>query len=53
MNKLRQDDEVIVPECTWTGSVAPITYCGAIPVFADIDRDTWCISKESIEKFMF
>ena len=21
-----KDDEIIVPECTWTGSVAPVTY---------------------------
>ena len=35
---ITEGDEVIVPECTWTGSVAPITYCRATPVFADIDE---------------
>ncbi len=29
-------DEVIVPDCTWIASAAPITYTGASPVFADI-----------------
>lgn len=43
-------DEVIVPECTWTGSTAPVTYCGATPVFADIDKETWCLSLESIKE---
>lgn len=42
-------DEVIVPECTWIATAAPITYVGATPVFADIDKDTWCLSSESLE----
>src|SRR5262245_3785210 len=40
-------DEVIVPDVTWIASAAPITYVGATPVFADIDRATWCLSAES------
>lgn len=42
-------DEVIVPEITWIASAAPIHYLGATTVFADIDRDTWCLSAESFE----
>jgi perosamine synthetase len=38
--------EVIVPDITWIASSAPISYVGATPVFADIDRKTWCISSE-------
>lgn len=40
-------DEVIVPDVTWIASAAPINYVGAQPVFADIDRQTWCLSPES------
>ena len=47
---IKSNDEVIVPECTWTGSVAPITYIGAKPVFADISKENWCIDPGSIEK---
>ena len=47
---ISEGDEVIVPDCTWTGSVAPITYCGAIPVFTDIDKETWCICPHALEK---
>ena len=47
---LKSNDEVIVPECTWTGTVAPITYIGAKPVFADISLDNWCLDLESIQK---
>ncbi len=43
-------DEVIVPDVTWIASAAPITYVGATPVFADIDRKTWCLSAESFEQ---
>ena len=42
-------DEVIVPDITWIGSSAPISYVGATPVFADIDPQTWCLSDESFE----
>ncbi len=43
-------DEVIVPDATWIASAAPISYVGAIPVFADIDEKTWCLSAESFEE---
>jgi perosamine synthetase len=43
-------DEVIVPDVTWIASVAPVTYVGATPVFADVDPDTWCLSAESLEQ---
>ena len=40
-------DEVIVPDCTWIASAAPVSYVGATPVFADIDPDNWCLSPQS------
>ncbi len=43
-------DEVIVSPYTMTASaVAPLIY-NAIPVFADIEADYYCLSPESIEK---
>jgi perosamine synthetase len=44
------NDEVVIPEATWIASSAPVTYVGATPVFADIDRQTWCLSAESFER---
>jgi len=41
---------VIVPECTWIASSAPIDYVGATPVFADIEPDTWNIDPRDVEK---
>ncbi len=43
-------DEVLVPDCTWIASAAPITYLGATPVFCDIDPKNWCIDPVSVKK---
>ena len=45
-------DEVIVPDVTWIASSAPVSYVGAIPVFADIDEKTWCLSADSFEQLI-
>lgn len=47
---VRPGDEVVVPEITWIASSAPIDYVGAKPVFADVERDTWCLSADSLAK---
>lgn len=47
---IKDGDEVIIPECTWTGSSAPITYVRATPVFADIEESNWCLDPKSVEK---
>ena len=44
-----EGDEVIVPDITWVATAAPVYYVGAVPVFADVDRDTWCVTAETIE----
>lgn len=43
-------DEVIVSPYTMTASATAALVYGAIPVFADIDPDIFCISPESIRK---
>lgn len=45
-------DEVIVPDLTWIATSAPISYVGATPVFADVDKKTWCLSAESLEQLI-
>lgn len=45
-------DEVIVPEATWIATAAPISYVGAVPVFADVDPQTWCLTAESCEAWI-
>src|SRR5207247_9840645 len=43
-------DEVIVPSFTFVGAVNAIVLAGATPVFADIDKDSFCLRTESIEE---
>jgi len=42
-------DEVITPSMTWVSTVNLIVLAGATPVFADIDRDTLMVCRETIE----
>ena len=43
-------DEVIVPPWTMCATATAVLHWNAIPVFADIEDKTFCISPESIEK---
>lgn len=43
-------DEVIVPPYTMSASATSILANGAVPVFADIDEDNFCVDPASIEK---
>jgi len=43
-------DEVIVPAFTYIASVNAISYCGAKPVFIDVENDSWGIDPEELEK---
>jgi perosamine synthetase len=43
-------DEVIVSPITMTASASAALVYGAIPVFADIDPETFCISAKTIER---
>jgi perosamine synthetase len=47
---LRPGDEVIVPSMTYIATANAVRYCGAEPVFVDIDPSNWCISPEAIER---
>lgn len=45
-------DEVIIPETSWIATASAVTYVGAIPVFVDIDEDTWVMDAKKIEKLI-
>ena len=46
---IRPGDEVIVPAYTWEGTVGPVLLVNAVPVFVDIDPDTYCLDAKLIE----
>ncbi len=43
-------DEVIVPAFTWIATANVVLYCGATPVFVDVDRSTYNIACDALEK---
>lgn len=47
---IQPGDEVIVPAYTWEGTVGPILLLNAVPVFVDVDPDTYCLDARLIEK---
>jgi len=44
------EDEVIVPAFTWVSTANVVAYCGATPVFVDVDRTTFNIDVVQIPK---
>jgi CDP-6-deoxy-D-xylo-4-hexulose-3-dehydrase len=49
---LKKGDEVIVPAATFTTVVSPIIQCGLVPVFVDIELDTYNNCPNAIEKLI-
>jgi len=49
---IKKGDEVIIPDITWVATAAAITYVNASPVFAKVNKKTWCIDEDSIEKII-
>lgn len=47
---IKPGDEVIVPALTYVASANAIAYCGAIPVLADCDPDTWNATVETVRR---
>jgi dTDP-4-amino-4,6-dideoxygalactose transaminase len=43
-------DDVLVPSFTFYASVEAIPHTGARPVFCDIDPETFCITRETVER---
>lgn len=43
-------DEVIVPAFTWVATANVVLYCGATPVFADVDRATFNIDPKDVAR---
>jgi len=43
-------DEVIVPDLTFAATINAVLYCGATPIIVDIDRETWCMSLEGVQR---
>lgn len=47
---LKVGDEVIVPAITFVATANVVTYCGATPIFVDVDPATWTLDPSLIEQ---
>src|ERR1700686_1000102 len=47
---IKPGDEVIVPAYTWEGTVGPVLLLNGIPVFVDVDPETYCLDAKLIEQ---
>jgi dTDP-4-amino-4,6-dideoxygalactose transaminase len=45
---LKFGDEVIVPAYTWDGTAIAVLQAGGVPVFADVDADTYCLDPKAV-----
>jgi perosamine synthetase len=43
-------DEVIIPDLTFAATANVVFHAGAAPVIVDIERESWCIDPQEIEK---
>ena len=50
LSLLEPGDEVIVPAFTFIATAATVHYTGCIPVFADVDPDTYMIDPEDVKE---
>lgn len=46
---LKFGDEVIVPAYTWDGTAVAVLQAGAVPVFVDVDPDTYCLDVRAVQ----
>lgn len=45
---LKFGDEVIVPAYTWDGTAVAVLLAGGVPVFVDVDPDTYCLDPQAV-----
>lgn len=49
---VRESDEVITQPLTFIATCNAITYCGAKPIFVDVDKETLGLSPEALSRFL-
>jgi len=52
LTNVTRNDEVITQPLTFVATCNAISYCGANPVFIDVDKDTMGMSPSALQKFL-
>ena len=52
LSEVKPGDEVITQPLTFVATANAISYCGARPVFLDVDRDTLGLSPQKLEEWL-
>jgi len=52
VNGVKANDEVLSQALTFIATANAISYCGAVPVFIDVDRDTLGMSPSALQSFL-
>lgn len=52
LSGVERDTEVLTQALTFVATCNAISYCGAVPVFVDVDRDTMGMSPASLRHFL-
>jgi dTDP-4-amino-4,6-dideoxygalactose transaminase len=47
---VKQGDEVVLPSFTFYATAEAAVNAGAVPVFCDVDPDTFCVTRETVER---
>jgi dTDP-4-amino-4,6-dideoxygalactose transaminase len=47
---VKPGDEVVLPSFTFYATAEAAVNAGAVPVFCDIDPDTFCVTRETVER---
>jgi dTDP-4-amino-4,6-dideoxygalactose transaminase len=49
---VKAGDEVIVPAFTWVATAAMVEHCGAVPVFCEVELETFNLATEGLENLV-
>ena len=52
LSGVERNDEVVIPSLTFIATANAISYCGAVPLFADNNEDTLGIDPVALQKFL-
>jgi dTDP-4-amino-4,6-dideoxygalactose transaminase len=47
---VQRDDEVVVPSFTFYATAEGVVNAGAVPVFCDVEPETGCVTRETVER---